>query len=65
MSKEALSGLAVAEKIFGIIIIIIGTIITHNTYNNMSAAGLGANFFIAIGIALIILGLILTTARTK
>ncbi len=65
MSEEKLSGIVVAEKIFGVIIIIIGILMTYNTYNEMKAAGLGATVFLVTAIALIILGLIVTTARPK
>jgi len=65
LSEEKLSGIVVAEKIFGVIIIIIGILMTYNTYNEMKAAGLGATVFLVTAIALIILGLIVTTARPK
>lgn len=63
LSKNALSRLVVFEKIFGIVILIIGFLMTYDTYNNMNAAGLGANIFLGIGIALIIIGLIFIAAR--
>jgi len=65
LSKERLSGLVIAQKILGIIVVIIGISMSYYTYNNMDAAGLGANLFIATGIALAILGLILIIARVK
>jgi len=65
MSKEKLYGLAVAQKIFGIIVMIIGISMSYYTYNNVEAAGLGANFFIATGIALTTLGVVLIIVRTK
>jgi len=65
LSKETSFGLKAAEKIFGVIIMIIGIITTYNTYNNMNAAELSANIFIAVGIVLIIIGLILITIKTK
>lgn len=65
MSREAPSGLAVAEKILGIIILIIGILLSYNTYTNIEAARLGANIFFATGIALVILGLILIIARAR
>lgn len=65
MSKEKLSGLVVAEKIFGVIIIIIGILMTYNTYNEMKAAGLGAAVFLVTGFGLIVLGLILATAKAR
>jgi len=65
LSKGRLSGLAVAEKIMGIIIMLVGILLSYYTYTNIDAARLGANFFLATGIALTILGLILVIARAK
>jgi len=60
-----LSWLVVIEKIIGFVILIVGIILFYNTYSNIKAAGLGAYFFIATGIALTILGLIFLIARTR
>jgi len=63
LSEEAPYGLRVVQKIFGVVLLAIGILTTYNTYTNMSAAQLGANFFFVMGIALIVLGLILLVAR--
>jgi len=63
LSEEAPYGLRVVQKIFGIVLLAIGILTTYNTYTNMSAAQLGAGFFVVMGIALIVLGFILIVAR--
>lgn len=65
MSERTPSKLVFVEKILGIIILIIGVLLSYNTFTNFQAAGLGANLFLAIGIALTTVGLILVIARTK
>ena len=63
MSRKPLSWLVVIEKIVGFIIVIAGTIVFYNTYSNIKAAGLGFYYFIALGIALIVTGLVFIVAR--
>ena len=65
MSKETPISLTFVERIFGIIMALIGLILTYNTYVNLDAAGLAANFSIVAGISLIIFGLILLLAQTE
>ncbi|MFQ6095237.1 MAG: hypothetical protein ACE5NN_03750 [Candidatus Bathyarchaeia archaeon] len=63
-STKQLSWLVVLEKMIGFVIMIVGVIVFYNTYSNIKAAGLASYFFIGIGIALMILGLILLITRT-
>jgi len=65
LSRKPLSWLVVIEKIVGFIIIVAGTIIFYNTYSNIETAGLGSYYFIAMGIALIITGLVFIVARIR
>lgn len=65
MSGKPLSWLVVLEKIVGFIVMIAGIIIFYNTYSNINAAGLGVYYFMAMGIALIILGLVFLIARIR
>lgn len=65
MSRKPLSWLVVIEKIVGFIIMIAGAIVFYNTYSNIKAAGLGSYYFIAMGIALIITGLVFIIARIR
>jgi len=65
MSKKQISGLSVLEKMVGIVIMIIGAILTYQTYENMKAAGLSAGLFIAFGVAIFVVGAVLTIAKTR
>jgi len=65
MSEKQISGLSVLEKIVGVIIMIVGAILTYQTYENMNAAGLSAWFFIFLGVAVLLIGAILTAAKTR
>ena len=58
------SGLAIAEKFIGLLIILIGTLITYTTYQNISNAGPNPSIFITVGVALIGLGSLLLISRT-
>ena len=65
MSKRNLFGLSFAEKIFGIIIAAIGIILTYYTYTNPDAAGISTQYFLAAGIILIVLGVILVIVKSS
>ena len=54
-----------AERVLGIIIALIGGALAYNTYTNRSAAGWAAGYFEAIGIFLVLLGLLMLIAKTK
>ena len=49
LSKKNIFGLVAIEKILGIILIIIGILITYNTYVNNKILAIGANLFYSIG----------------
>ncbi|RLI36451.1 hypothetical protein DRO55_03515 [Candidatus Bathyarchaeota archaeon] len=65
MSEDAPTGLILAEKLMGIIILIMGVLLSYYTYENIEAAGVSAVVFIIAGIALIILGIIMLIAKTS
>jgi len=66
MSKEQSAfGLNLAEKILGLLLAIIGVALTYYTYNNHSAAGMATSYFIAAGIILTVLGIIMLVAKTS
>jgi hypothetical protein len=62
--QEPASGLAIAEKLIGLLIIVIGALITYNTYQNISNIGPNPGIFVTIGIMLVGLGLILLIFST-
>ena len=67
MSEEKPIGLTVAEKFFGLLVLLIGAITVYVTYNN-PPGGIIAPFssiFIASGIVLIAIGIFLVLAKTE
>ncbi len=67
MSREAPAGLIIAEKFLGLLIILVGVITAYVTYinpptlQNASHSGI----FIAVGFALIALGIVLIIAKAE
>jgi len=67
MSKEAPTGLSIAEKFVGLLTIIIGAIAIYVTYTNPPAGQIArfSSIFIAVGFALIALGIFLVLAKAE
>ena len=67
MSEEKPIGLTVAEKIFGLIVILIGALTVNFTYNDPPGSIVEpfSGIFIAAGIALIAIGVFLVLAKTE
>jgi len=64
MAEEPV-GLTIAEKFFGLLIIILGTIIFYvTTYTNFKSV-INIFIFLVVGSALIGLGIILVLSRTE
>lgn len=63
MAEEPL-GLKLTEKLFGLLIILVGTILFYVTYTNIESL-MYPVIFIALGAALIVLGVIMVLARTE
>ena len=67
MSEEKPIGLTVAEKFFGLIVILIGAVTAYTTHND-PPGGIVAPFseiFIAAGFVLIAVGIFLVLAKTE
>ena len=65
MSKDAPIGLAVAEKIFGLILIIIGAIVAFYSGNPPAGdAGHFTGIFTAAGLVIVAVGIFLVIAKT-
>jgi hypothetical protein len=62
--QEPASGLAIVEKLIGLLTILIGAVITWTTYQNFSKIGPNPNIFNIIGIMTIGLGFFLLIAKT-
>jgi len=65
MSEEGGLGVTVAEKFFGIIVLIVGILATYFTYLTAPALGSFAGFFGFLSVAVIVLGLLMITAKTE
>jgi hypothetical protein len=66
MSEDAPIGLAVAEKIFGLILIIIGAIVAY--YSSNPPAGDISHFagiFTVTGVVIVVVGIFLVIAKTE
>ncbi len=64
-SKESPISLVLAERIFGVVMALIGLILTYNTLTSLDVAGTTAGFSIIAGITMMAVGLILLLAQTK
>jgi len=65
MSEEGGLGLTVAEKFFGLILLIIGALATYYTFTSTHELGDFTGFFGFLGIILLVIGIILITAKTE
>jgi len=67
MSEEKPIGVAVAEKFFGLILVLIGALIAYITYSNPPGGGVAPFSFIFIGggFALIAIGILLVLAKAE
>jgi len=63
MAEEPV-GLTIAEKFFGLLIILVGTIIFYVTYTNLKSV-IHPFIFLVVGSALIGLGVILVLSRPE
>jgi predicted membrane chloride channel (bestrophin family) len=63
MSKEAPFGLAIMEKLIGLIMIAVGAIAFYVTYTNLSSAPAPAPFLLA-SMILAVVGVFLVLAKT-
>jgi hypothetical protein len=65
MSREAPAGLAVIEKVFGLMIIVMGGIVFYYTQNTEGIEGVGRSFFVFFGLALVVLGVFMTYIKVR
>ena len=65
MSQEGSFGITLAEKFFGLILIIVGAVTTYYTLTSISQLGAFAGFFGFQSIIPIVLGLFLMIAKTE
>jgi len=65
MSEEAPIGLTIMEKLMGLIIILIGAITFYVTYTNMASTGPLLTFFLAVGLVLVVLGIVIVIVKAE
>ena len=65
MSEEAGFGLMVAEKFFGLILIIVGAVATYFTFTSTQALREFTGFFGFLGIIVLALGIFLIVAKVE
>ena len=65
MSEEAGFGLIVAEKFFGLILLIVGALATYYTFTSNQALSDYTGFFGFLSIILLVLGIILIIAKPE
>jgi hypothetical protein len=65
MSEEGGFGLNLAERFFGLLLLIIGAFAMYYTFTSMEALGAFAAFFGFLSIVPLVLGLVLITAKTE
>lgn len=64
-SEEGGIGLVVAERFFGLILIIVGALATYYTLTSTEALGSFTGFFGFLSIIILVIGVILIIARTE
>ncbi|KPV62386.1 MAG: hypothetical protein AOA65_1837 [Candidatus Bathyarchaeota archaeon BA1] len=67
MSREAPVGLVIAEKFLGLLIILVGALLVYVTYTNPPTGPVSpfSGVFMAVGFALIALGIFLILAKAE
>ena len=64
MSERLSFGITFLEKLLGIIMAAIGALLTYYTYTGPDIPAIASFFFLAAGIILVIIGIILVIAKT-
>ncbi len=64
-SEEAGFGLLVAEKFFGLILVIVGALFTYYTFTSAKALADFTGFFGFLSIIVLVIGIILIIAKTE
>jgi hypothetical protein len=65
MSQEGGFGISMAEKFFGLIILVVGILTLYSTLTSMEALGMFTGFFGFLSVVLLTLGLVLITAKPE
>ena len=67
MSEEKPIGLTIAEKFFGLLLVLIGAVTAYTTYNNPPEVEVApfSGIFIVAGLALVAIGILLILAKSE
>jgi len=65
MSEEGSFGLNVAERFFGLVVLIAGILTTYYTVTSTAELGAYTPFFVFLCIIVLIIGIVLLTAKTE
>jgi hypothetical protein len=65
MSEEGGFGYSLAERFFGLILVIVGALAAYFTFTSSSALQAFTGFFGFLSLILLVLGLVLITAKTE
>jgi len=65
MSEKGGFGVALAEKFFGLLLLIVGALATYFTFTSSQNLGVYTGLFGFLGIILLALGLFLIVAKTE
>ncbi|MCW4021026.1 MAG: hypothetical protein NWF14_07370 [Candidatus Bathyarchaeota archaeon] len=65
MSKRTAFGFASVVKIIGIVIALIGALLSYYTYMNLDASGMAAGYYFAAGVILAVTGVLLLITKTR
>jgi uncharacterized membrane protein len=65
MSEEGGFGIALAERFFGLLLVIVGAITLYYTLTSMDTLGSFVALFGLLDVVLIVIGLVLITAKTE
>jgi hypothetical protein len=65
MSQEGGFGIALAERFFGLLLTIIGALATYYTLTSSDALGAFTGFFGFLSLILLVLGIVMITAKIE
>ncbi len=65
MSEEGGFGISFAEKIFGLLLLMIGATAMYYVYTSTSQLGNASAFFACLNLVVMAVGLVLITAKTE
>jgi len=65
MSEEGSFGLSFAERFFGLVVLVAGLLTTYYTVTSIAVLGAYTPFFVFLCIIVLIIGIVLLSAKTE